>query len=513
MKKKIAISTELFEGKVTPPFINDHPLFRKPVQVKKVFPSIGMPNFSEKANIDKCLVDVKKEGSYVHNLLQAMTAILNSAKDGVSRLADKFQYLDSKEERDAAHDRITELYSLVTLITTLASCTDPYNRDVLESAIQTTEGKIALILMKNIVDSNDKPICHKGQSLFKMLNKVKEKCDAFGVNVTALDQTDAFKIFSKENIPNKEFSIIFSSEGKEGAWDLLTMSMRGIKSCQRWDGEYPRCLIGSVLSKFVGLMYLTSGVQSDANAGYKDLGSKMMRRCVVRYAIDADEGKPCILLDKMYPELDTDVLGIFVASIKSKTDLPVYYSQDLANKVRHIYIPSEKMREEMSNRDWSYQDTPLKSKHDLNIYLLMNNKDELTRDVRGFKLNLALFVAKKMEAVYNNAQTVDPEIKKTINNMRMNISFTPFCEAAVSHILSGFRFPEVTTFTSSSAYYRKYLMELLTKRKTILSATKGTLQSLLQDNTSRTVNIDMMVNYIFSLVTEFTKLEISKLIN
>lgn len=514
MIKKTPISTDLFKGKIVPDFLKNHALFRNPVKVPKVFPSIGLPNFREKANIDKCLVDVKKEGTYVHNLLKTMVDIVAVARDSVAHQADKLQYLDSKEAREAARGRLSELYNLANLLTTLSSCVDPYNPDVLTGAIQTADGKIALKLIKDCQDNNGKIVFRKDESLFKVFNKIKDKSAAFNVVFSNLEQQETFKIFSKENIPNKEFSIIFSSEGEEGAWDLATMSMRGIKSCQRWDGEYPRCLIGSILSKFVGIMYLTSGVQSEANAGFANLGTKMMRRVVVRYAIDADEGKPCILMDKMYPELDKDVLGIFMAAIKSRTELPVYYSQDLGNKIRHIYLPSEKMREEISAREWSYQDTPLKSKHDLNIYILTHNKEEVEREVRGFRLNLALFLARRMEAVYSgDVQITDPEVKKTISNIRMNTSFTPFCESTAGYILNSFRAPPSNGFANSRTYYRKYLMELLTKRKSVLTSCQPNMNALLQQNTSRTVDTDAFVNYVFTLVAEFAKLEIQKLIN
>lgn len=514
MNKKTSISTDLFKGKNIPDFIKNHALFRNPVKVTKVFPSIGLPNFREKANIDKCLVDVKKEGSYVHNLLRVMIDVVAAARDSISHSADKLQYLDSKETREKDRARLNAYYDLSNILTNLGACVDPYNKDVLTGAIQTADGKIALKLMKDIADNNGKIVFRKDESLFKIFNKVKDKCAAINIPFTNLEQSEAFKIFSKENIPNKEFSIYFSSDGEEGAWDIVTMSMRGIKSCQRWDGEYPRCLIGSVLSKFVGIMYLTSGVQSDTNAGFANLGTKMMRRCVVRYAVDADEKKPCILLDKMYPELDKDVLGIFVAAIRSRTELPVYYSQDLGNKIRHIYLPTEKIREEISDREWSYQDTPLKSKHDLNVYILTHNKEEVEREIRGFKLNLALFLARRMEAIYSDDVPVsDPEVKKTISNIRMNTSFTPFCENIATYIMNGFRAPLSKGFTNSRSFYRKYLMELLGKRKSVLASCQPNLQALLTTNTSRTVDTDAFMNYTFTLVAEFCKQEIAKLIN
>jgi hypothetical protein len=513
MIKKTSISTDLFKGKVIPAFIKDHSLFRNPVKVQKVFPSIGLPNFREKANIDKCLVDVKKEGSYVHNLLRTMVDIVVTARDSVAYQADKLQYIDSREAREQGREKLDEIYNLSNILTNLASCIDPYSQAVLSEAIRSDNGKIELLLIKDIPNKDGKPFFRKGQPLFRVFGRAKEKSADSGVAFANLETYDAFKIFSRENIPNKEYNIVFSSEGEEGAWDLATMSMRGIKSCQRWDGEYPRCLIGSILSKFVGIIYLTSGVQADANAGFANLGTKMMRRCVVRYAVDADEGKPCILIDKMYPDLDKDILSIFMKSIESKTTLPVYYAQDLGNKIRHMYLPVEKIRDEISDRDWSYQDSPLKSKHDFNIYILTHNREELEREIKGFRLNLALFLARKMEGVFSNDIQVSDDVKKTISNIRMNTSFTPLCESISAHIINVFRAPSSKGFTTSKSYYRKYIMEILAQRKTLHTASFATLCQVITQSSSRLFDNNAFVSYIFSLVAEFAKLEAKGLIN
>jgi hypothetical protein len=519
MLKKDILSTELFVGRNPPDFIKTHALFKNPIRVQKVFPSIGMPNFRDKANIDKCLVDVKKEGGYVHNMLQCMSSIMAGARDSVAYQADKFQYLDVKEVREKARGKLNELYNLSTVMSSLTTYMDPFNKDVMESAIQTKDGKITLRLIKDIPNPNgaSTPMFREGEGLFKIYNKVKDMCAEAAVVIAPLDQHDAYKTFSKENIPNKEFSVVFSSNGPEGAWDIITMSMRGIKSCQRWDGEYPRCLIGSVFSKFVGVIYLTSGVQSDNYKGqngvdWTNLGTKMMRRCVVRYAVDADENKPCLLIDKMYPDLDRDVLGIFVNAIKSRTEIPVYYAIDLGNKLKHLYVPSEEVRKEVSDRDWSYQDSPLKSKDDLNVFILANNKEEIERDVAVFKANLSLHLATSLDDVFNNNVSVDPEIKKTIKNIRMNTPFITFCTALVNAVLNYYRAPVSLGFLSSRKYYRKYLMEFLSKRKAITTSCQGNLNNLYTQWSSRTIDNTAFTAYIFSLINAFTKTEIKKLI-
>ena len=513
MSKKRFLSTDLFKNKPVPDFIKNHSLFRNPVNVQKVFPSVGLPNFKEKANIDKCLVDIKKEGSYVHNLLATMSQMITSLQDNIAVRADKLQFLDSKEAREAGRAKLAELYGLSNAMSVLAGCCDPYGKTTFAETVQSVDGKIALRLPKDITDPNGKIIFHKDESLFKVFNKVREKSISFDIPFNALDQQESFKIFSKENIPNKEFNVVFSAEGEEGAWDIATMSMRGIKSCQRWDGEYPRCLIGSILSKFVGIMYLTSGVQSDDHPTWTKLGTKMMRRCVIRYAVDADEEKPCILIDKMYPELDKDILTVFVNAIKSKTDLPVYYAQELGNKLRHIYLPSEKIRQEVIDREWSYQDTPLKSQEDLNIFYLNCNKDEIERDIKVFSVNFALFIANRFEDIIQGNVIVEPEIKKTINNVRMNTPFSMFSTTIASYVMTAFRAPPSKGFTSSRQYYRKYVMEFLLKRKQISASCAINLEVGLKQFTSRQVDVQAFNAYIATLATEFAKSELKKIRN
>jgi hypothetical protein len=512
--KQAKLTTELFAGKTAPQFITDHNLFRTPHEVKKVFRSIGLPNFKDKANIEKCLVDLKKEGTYVHNLLVVMTQLLGGASALLQGQADKIQFLETKEARDAARPKLKEIYSYFDVVTALIGYIDPYKPENLTGTMQTSaDGKIELRLMNDINDASGKLVFRKGVSLFSIFHKLKEKLASFNITFNSLDTQQAFKVFSLENIPNKEFSVVFSAEGADGAWDIATMSMRGIKSCQRWDGEYPRCLIGSILSKFVGLIYLTSGVQAETNAGYSNLGTKMMRRCVVRYAVDADEDRPCILIDKMYPELDKDVLSLFINAIRSKTTLPVYYTADLGNKTKHFYLPAEEMREKIIDREWSYQDTPLKSKHDLNISALNINKEEVEREIRGFNVNLTLFLARRMEEIGSGSISVDPEYKKIISNIKMNISYTPFCEKLSTFILTAYRPPVSSSFTDSKVYYRKYLMEILKTRKRIIAGSLPNLQKLFTDNMSRPVDAAKFAEYLFSIVIEFTKSEIKKTIS
>lgn len=519
-KKNTHLTTELFAGKTNiPDFVKQHAVFKKPTKVQKVFPAIGMPNYREKANLDKCLTDIKKEGTYVWNLLKVMSNLLLSAKAGLTEHADKFQFLLTRKQREEKREEMGDLFNLCSIVNELQLCTDPSQKDVLEEAIKTEEGKISLRLIRDIsntIGGKVKLAHRKGEGLLRAYAKVAERCAVYGVVLAPLDQTEQFKIFSKENIPNKEFCIVWSSEGPEGAWDVLTMSMRGITSCQRWEGEYPKCLIGSMLSKFVGIMYLTSGVMNDGNdknGNRANLGTKMMRRCVVRYAINADEDKPCIVIDKMYPDLDKDVLKLFTDSIKARTNLEVIYAPDPNNKLRHIYLPAEKINEDIMDREKSYQDTPLKSRYDLYAILLNFNRDEVERELKGFNVNLSLFMARRFEDIYSGGVSVSPEVKKMVNNIRMNTSFTPLCDKIVNHIVASFARPPSNEHSHSGTYYRKYLREFLINRKKIMSSAQTNINAIVAQHSSRQIEGNAFVEYMFSIAVEFAKNEIKRCIN
>jgi hypothetical protein len=71
---------------------------------------------------------------------------------------------------------------------------------------------------------------------------------------------------------NKKLKVVFSTH----PWDIATMSMRGISSCQAWGKRQSPCLIGSIVDPNMGIVYLTDGVR------HKNYGPRMIARAVVR---------------------------------------------------------------------------------------------------------------------------------------------------------------------------------------------------------------------------------------
>jgi hypothetical protein len=503
-----SLTTDLFKGrKEVPEFITGHKVFKTEMKVSKIFPSIGLTNFKESCDIAKPLLDLKKE-NFVSHLITAMLNGLIAARDEAMAIGDRIQFLLLGEERTAQLAKIDDVYNLVVLIKNLIPQIDTYN-NAFERVVQTSEGRIVLRLVEEVLDRNGKAVFRKNESLFKVFAKLRDQFTANNLNFINLEQSAEFKTFCAENVPNKKYQVIFSAEGTEGAWDLLTMSMRGIKSCQRWDGDYPRCLIGSIVSKFVGIIYITSGADFEFKCPMPNgnvvtgNGSKMMRRSLVRYAIDADEGKPCLIIDRMYPlqqgqDVDEETLKVFMKALTSKTSLPVHFAPHLGTKVRHFYVPFEKIREEMPERDWTYQDTPLKTNLDFQLHVLTSaSTEDVNRYINCFKIKLVTQMGEYFRNVLANNMQVDAEICRTISNIRLNSSIDKFNDSVTKLIFERYAFNMPKMFSDPRDCYRKYLMQLAFSLKSIRIAQEPNIIMHIDAATSRAVNHKSFCDFLF----------------
>lgn len=516
-KKVVFNTTDLFKGKVLPPFLKGHPFFTTPIKVTKIFSSIGLPNFKEETNIAKCMVDVKKEGSYVWNLVQDISTECNRAKDQIGLSSQRTQFLAPLEERLAKKAKLNEVAQVVTALTVLAESCDPRSIAAFHptnGVVSSNGGKIDLRLHTNILNGEGKVLHKAGLPIFRLYKQLRDKCIEHGVpenGVTVLDAIESYKIFSKENIPNKKYQIVFSSEGEEGAWDLITMSMRGTRSCQRWDGEYPKCLIGSIVSKFVGIVYLTSGVGADPYGEYGSLGTKMMRRSIVRYAYDKDADGPCLVMDKMYPAEDEEIIKTFIDSLAAKSKLPVHYGPRLQNKTRHIYIPNEKITTKIAHREKSYQDTALRTKCELDAHLLTHNQVEIEKYSQRIQSNFALYLSTKFEDIqYNNTSTpVDSDLKKMVNNFTLSAPFSVVAEALVAALFASFTPPKTSDYYSIRAFNKDYLKAFFTQRKNMVYYSKPRVDAALKLHCSREYNIDSFSKHLSEMIVEFIRKELS----
>ena len=508
---KVPLTTEIFKDRDLPPFIKENEYFKtKGVPFKKVFRSVGLANFKEACSLSKPLLDLKKE-NFVSNLIAVMHDGLIKARDEAMTTADRIQFLLFGEEKTAQLEKIDNIYNLLVLVRNLIPQIDTYN-NTYEKVVQTSDGKIVLRLVDNVCDRNNNPVFKKNESFFKVFKKLQERFAANNINFLNLEQSEAFKTFGAENVPNKSYMVCFSAEGSEGAWDILTMSMRGIKSCQRWDGDYPRCLIGSILSRYVGVIYITSG------ADFEGRGTKMMRRSLVRFVMDADEGKPCIVIDRVYPQTtnsdtDEEALKIFMNAIKSKTSLPVYFAPTLGSKVKHFYVPFEKVRAEMPERDWTYQDTPIKNSLDFKLHTLASSSNEdFNRYVNCFKSKLITHMGEYFRNVLNNSIKVDSEIAKTIANIRLNFSIDKFNEQLIKLIFDRAQYNYSNNNNPREAYHKSLIQMALTL-KNIRSAQEQNINNHIDSATSRKVDHKAFCDFLFQkVILDCIKIEMKSIL-
>jgi len=367
MQRQATNIKEFFAAKNSlPPWLINHAIFKSIDKVEKIFPRIGLTNCGEKIQIDQ-----------VESATNAAFELLNALSAHFGTIVDRLGSLDKANT--------PEILSLRSRLNILCI----YMRDDKASFVQKKGNKITLTIPENIKYEDAKIAYKKGEGLFRVYNKLSEELiglrrrNRVVPKLRSLDKMALFKAFSSVNIPSNGFSIVFSSDGIDGLWDIATMSMRGIKSCQRWNGEYKQCLIGSIVDPFTGIIYLTSG------ANYKQFGTKMVRRCIVRFVVDGENDKPFITIDKMYPSHDIEITTKFINFIKTKTHnkYDVVYAPELLNseKSNKIYKPKTKIddlidKHSVNKTISSYQDTKFYTGKPQNKTDQRKNENHFTRE-------------------------------------------------------------------------------------------------------------------------------------
>lgn len=147
------------------------------------------------------------------------------------------------------------------------------------------------------------------------------------------------KVFPRIGLNNCEKNIgdgrkiVFSGSGNKALWDIATMSTgRGISSCQNWNNEHSKSLIGSMIDPYCGIIYITDG-----NKLRK--GTHMLARAIVRFVVNRKTHEPSLLIERIYPyELNfnrsyigdyystnrySDTFKLFSNFLKEKTKLPI----------------------------------------------------------------------------------------------------------------------------------------------------------------------------------------------
>ena len=345
MKMTISLQ-QLAKEKSLPVWMTKHPVFKSIDKIEKVFPNIGLPNCSEPCGLigNFALEEAKK-------LLAAMVGEIRAPLDFF-----------------AANDYIDQI-SIIEQFDTLFC-------DRANDFISYAKGEIVLKLPEDII-VNGIVRYNKNTPLFAVYAQLAYDFSRLGGILPMLEKLSGYKDFNMNNVSSDNSSIVFSSDGVDGLWDIATMSMRGISSCVRWAGPHKLTLIGSIADPFTGIIYLTSG------KNYGKYGSRMIKRCIVRFVIDSQKEQPYLLIDRMYPSLSDNVLKIFTDFLISKTGLEVYFGPRIPGKILSTsYIPRKSINDKLSEKTLTYRDTKIpigkipskvSERKDLNIKVKQHN--------------------------------------------------------------------------------------------------------------------------------------------
>jgi hypothetical protein len=287
-----------------PNFITGHEIFEKIDEVKKIFPLIGLKNGSESLSE------------------------LNYAKFIAPKIKSELKSMFYSTRYWYNKDRAKKIYNV------LSECGE---KDfIVDKKLTLTPKKLKNIGVRNVKEAYYK--C--------MYDPMDRKY--------AISDDEDFNHFPKIN---NSWKVVFSSSGDTGVWDIATMSMRGIDSCQAWDGSYKRNLIGSIIDPFVGVIYLTNNKNY-----YGNRGKEMLYRCVVRYVVNRTTRKPAILLEPMYTSEDNDDDYDNLIEDAVREIFKLYLQKHLTKKLpiitspRNYDIPNSSAVEALRNCKGNYED-------------------------------------------------------------------------------------------------------------------------------------------------------------
>lgn len=352
---KIDVKSILAENNF-PNFIKTHSIFRTFKEIRKVFPEIGLPNAEKEIEVDN-KVEAQTSAKALVNEMQAVIdkRIRTINKYGSKKTADGVEHPMGKK-------RQKKLDNAVKLLTKVRD-------DIAKSRdkfLVTNNGRVTVNLPSDISDADDKVAFKTGEGLFRVYNKLNDTLrEGHFLAMTKLEDLASFKEFSAKNVPALKYKVRFSSEGGEGAWDIITMSMRGVSSCQTWShagtqGTFTH-VVGSMVDPFTGIIYLTSGGK------FNEFGTKMIRRCVVRFMVNKKDKVPFIALERMYPALERPALDAFIAFLREKTEnkFDVVYLPESA-KITGAYVPLSKIVSSLNQYDQPYRDSQIPYEQDIN---------------------------------------------------------------------------------------------------------------------------------------------------
>jgi hypothetical protein len=367
-----------------PDFIKENEIFKSLNKIDKIFSSIGLSNFKEKVEI------LNSSGAIV-----SATQLHNDMCSALQQLNSQCNMKIQTEIASLEKSRNENCFNLQKSIH-LTNQLNTVLRNTTTTRLAINENnKLSFKLPVDIFYDHINPIFKKDESIIKVINKIYAFMEKGGILPAAINRIEtfnSFKAFSNANMPSKKYDVCFSSHGEDGAWDIATVSMRGINSCQSWTAPQSRGLIGSISSKFVGVIYLESGdsillpVQ-----GSTMMNSKMMNRCMVRFAISSKTKIPALVMDTMYPSANLDVLNAFKKILKEKSGLNVISA--VSDGIGDYYLPEENHNKILKQGEASYMDAHLPIKKVESILL----KKDLTALVKKFEADVCIDLGRMLD--------------------------------------------------------------------------------------------------------------------
>ena len=191
-------------------------------------------------------------------------------------------------------------------------------------------------------------------------NKYNIIFNAMANNIISSDYDQKKEYKFDLTMPLNGHEIHFSSN----AFDILTMSMRGISSCCAWDGGYRTTLVGSIIDPYFGIIYV-KGSGPDT-----PFGSPIMYRAVVR--LISFKEKYFIFFEKVYgrnESYSSYVRWLFERFIMNKCNIPILepaafnndYSIPLSEPVSELRDMDVAGDPGNENRGWvSYRDSRIR---------------------------------------------------------------------------------------------------------------------------------------------------------
>ncbi len=359
---------EIRSDKRFPAFITNHQIFSSSSEIKKIFPEIGLENFTEKVHIEN--------SAEILEAAQEVVSFIHTEVD--NRLSSLTRYAELKTS--PPQGSTTKVFGATRKVK-YKKCSTVLKKfkALLAKSYKTfiilneKTNKITLNIPADIFDDEKRLLFKRGEGLFKVYQKVNELLrEAHFLPLEPLDTAPACKKYNSVNIPGNESRIVFSSAGIEGAWDIATMSMRGIQSCQTWGSANASHLVGSIVDPCTAIIYLTSG------SNHEGKGSKMMRRCIVRFLINEDN-KPSLVLERMYPAHNKDVATKFTALLKKKTQgkYPIANcTLNFRNGISKTYIPLTPVLANLEETARPYRDSAIQFKQ------LISNRELFIENVK-----------------------------------------------------------------------------------------------------------------------------------